>query len=84
MHEAIDIAARMRAKNTILTHFSSRFEKRVPDLRAYGERAARVSCAVDGMHVPLSRLEEMPALSLRMSDLLNIEYPPEGDEEGDD
>ena len=27
--EAVDIAYRMRAKNTILTHFSSRFEKMV-------------------------------------------------------
>lgn len=84
MREALDIASRMGAKNTILTHFSSRFEKRVPDLRAYGERAARVSCAVDGMHVSLARIAALPALSLRMTDLLTIEYPPGGDDDGED
>jgi hypothetical protein len=74
----------MRAKNTILTHFSSRFEKRVPDLRCYGDRAARVSCAVDGMHVALTRLAALPRLSLRMSDLLAVEYPPDGEGDAED
>ena len=64
----------MRAKNTILTHFSSRFEKLVPDVRAYGARAARISCAVDGMHVSLARLALLPAVSARMTDLLSHEY----------
>ena len=72
--EAIDIATRMRAKHTILTHFSSRFEKRVPDVRAYGTRGAKVSCAVDGMQVPLARLPLLPAVSLKMTDLLAQEY----------
>ena len=74
MGEAIDIATRMRAKHTILTHFSSRFEKRVPDVRAYGTRGANVSCAVDGMQVPLARLPLLPPVSLKMTDLLAQEY----------
>jgi len=64
----------MHAKSTILTHFSSRFEKMVPDVRGYGARAASVSCAVDGMHVSLARLAELPAISIRMTDLLAQEY----------
>ena len=76
--EAIDIATRMRAKHTILTHFSSRFEKLVPDVRAYGARAANVSCAVDGMHVPLARLPQLPAVSMQMTDLLAQEYGEDG------
>lgn len=72
--EAIDIATRMRAKNTILTHFSSRFEKMVPDVRSYGTRSKTVSCAVDGLHVSLARLPLLPAISLRMTDLLAQEY----------
>jgi len=78
--EAVDIAYRMRAKNTILTHFSSRFEKMVPDVRRYGARAASVSCAVDGMHVSVARLSELPAISIRMTDLLAQEYDGDGAE----
>jgi ribonuclease Z len=79
--EAIDISVQMRAKYTILTHFSSRFEKMVPDVRAYGSRAANVACAVDGMHVELARLPLLPAISIRITDLLAKEYKEAIDED---
>jgi len=44
------------------------------DVRAYGTRGAHVSCAVDGMHVPLARLPLLPAVSVKMTDLLAQEY----------
>ena len=78
--EAIDVATRMQAQHTILTHFSSRWEKLVPDVRAYGAKAARVACAVDCMHVPIARLEDLPGISLRMTDLLQLEYGDDADD----
>ena len=78
--EAIDVATRMQAQHTILTHFSSRWEKLVPDVRVYGAKADRVACAVDCMHVPIARLEDLPGISLRMTDLLQLEYGDDADD----
>jgi len=72
--EAVDVATRMEAEYTILTHFSSRFEKLVPDLTVYGEKAKSMACAVDSMEVESDRLHLLPAISSRMCEELTKEY----------
>ena len=50
VEEAVDVASRMQCKHTVLTHFSSRFEKLVPDLGKYG---AKVGSPLVHTNIPL-------------------------------
>lgn len=50
VEEAVDVASRMQCKHTVLTHFSSRFEKLVPDLGKYG---AKVGSPLVHTNMPL-------------------------------
>lgn len=65
------------AKHVILTHFSSRFEKMIPDLRVYGDKASNIACALDGMEVREEMIGELPAVSMRLYDVLAAEYAGE-------
>lgn len=71
------VACMQEAKHVILTHFSSRFEKMIPDLRIYGDKASNVACALDGMEVREELMEELPAISMRLYDVLAAEYAGE-------
>lgn len=55
--EALSIAAQMRARNIILTHFSQRYP-RLPDVR--GLKIPAPACfAFDSLHAPLSKIKEL-------------------------
>ncbi|VDO25286.1 unnamed protein product [Brugia timori] len=56
MKQAFDVAARMGAKNLVLTHFSAKYPK-VPPLPDYIEKAGNVTIAMDNMIVTPSDLK---------------------------
>lgn len=77
--EAIDVARRMGAYRTILTHFSQRYPKFPEgievDMGVNGSVVgsgvgSSVSVAFDGMCVPLSLLEQLPAVTVAVKAVL--------------
>jgi ribonuclease Z len=75
VEEAVGVSRRMGAAYTVLTHFSSRFEKCMPDLSTYpGAETAQIGCAVDSMEVPVSRLGALKRVSRAACALLAAEY----------
>jgi ribonuclease Z len=75
--EALAVAADMRAYRTILTHFSQRYAKLLPDFPTHGPAAERTAMAFDGMRVPLKLLpwlpEIMPGVTLALQDEEDID-----------
>ncbi|GMT25217.1 hypothetical protein PFISCL1PPCAC_16514, partial [Pristionchus fissidentatus] len=61
MGQAVEIAERMRAKHTILSHFSARYPK-VPPLPAYLDEK-RIGLAMDGLRVGFDRLSLVPLMT---------------------
>ena len=63
--EAVEVAARMGAYRTILTHFSQRYPK-CPEGILEREQGGYggVAVAFDGMCVPFGLLEHLPAVTL--------------------
>ena len=61
--EAIEVACRMGARNTILTHFSQRYPKFPTGIYESGFESSSVGIAVDGMMIPLRCLDELPKLT---------------------
>jgi len=73
--EALEVAEKMRAWRTVLTHFSQRYPK-VPALdektvKRCTEVGAMVAC--DMMKVPFKRLEELPLVTARIREVMKKE-----------
>lgn len=72
--EALDVAKRMNAKASLLSHFSQRYPKSPP-----GHDHETAAFAVDGMWFPLTNaaVDQLPALSRLVQQALSEETPIE-------
>eukprot|EP01102_Stenamoeba_stenopodia_P017859 TRINITY_DN6465_c0_g1_i1.p1 TRINITY_DN6465_c0_g1~~TRINITY_DN6465_c0_g1_i1.p1 ORF type:complete len:928 (-),score=199.10 TRINITY_DN6465_c0_g1_i1:89-2872(-) len=82
LSEAVDISVQMKAKVTILTHFSGRFETAPPDIERFQQQNEHLIAAYDFLSVELN--DELPALAKRfIPDILprlRIAFPVAEDE----
>uniref|UniRef100_A0A060T0B4 ribonuclease Z n=1 Tax=Blastobotrys adeninivorans TaxID=409370 RepID=A0A060T0B4_BLAAD len=84
--EAMEIANRMRARTTVLTHFSQRYPK-VPDVGEQGEELERVLkktvFAFDGFHTLVSEIDDPANVKKRMEGLSQLQLALSEDRDDD-